>query len=326
MRSNAALVCVLIGILSIVSTAGDAQGSYPSKPIRFILPQPAGGAVDLLARAIGERLTEQMKQPVIVENMPGANGSLAASAVARSAPDGYTLFFAVDSNLVINPHLYRNLSYDTFRDFVPIGIVAKVHMFLVVNPTVAANNVGELIAYAQTNPGKLNYASIGFGTSSHMGMELLKMMTKSDITLVSYRGTAPAMTDVVAGVVDLMLTGPPSAIAMSQAGRVKVLAVTSLRRHPLMPSVPTLDEAGVPGYQIASWFGVLTPANTPSSIVDRLSREMNQAVHDPRFSERIRAQGMEMVGNTSKEMLAVMRSETEHWADIIRATDMKIPQ
>jgi tripartite-type tricarboxylate transporter receptor subunit TctC len=328
MRRSAATVyaSAFIGLLAILPAATYADEPYPSKPIRFSLPQPAGGAVDLLARSIGERLSEQLKQPVIVENMPGANGSLAAGAVARAAPDGHTLLFAVDSNLVINPHLYNNLAYDSFRDFVPISIVAKVHMTLVANPKVEANNISELIALAKANPGKLNYASIGFGTSSHMGMELLKMMTKVDITLVSYRGTSAAMTDVVAGVVDVMFTGPPSAIAMSAAGKLKLLAVSSLQRHVLMPNVPTLNEAGVPGYQIASWFGVLTPAKTPNSIVDRLSQEISKAVNDPRFSERMKAQGMEIVGSTSAEMLTIMEAETKQWAGVIKATGTKIPQ
>jgi tripartite-type tricarboxylate transporter receptor subunit TctC len=318
----AAVAAVLAGLPCAVQ----ALDAYPSKPIRFILPQPAGGAVDLLARTLGERLTEQMKQPVIVENMPGANGSLAASAVARSNPDGYTLFFAVDSNLVINPHLYKRLNYDPFRDFTPISIVAKLHMLLVANPKVEANTLGELIAHANAHPGKLNYASIGYGTSSHMGMELLKMMTKTDITLVPYRGTAPAMTDIVSGVVDVMFTGPPSGLALSQAGKVKVLAVSSPVRSPLMPDVPTLNEAGVPGFQIASWFGVLTPAQTPKDVVERLSREVSQAVHDSRFGDRMKAQGVEIVGNTSDEMLEVMKTETKHWAEVIRATGTKIPQ
>ena len=324
-RTGTIAALALTGLLA-VDAASRADETYPSKPIRFILPQPAGGAVDLLARSIGERLSESMGQPVIVENMPGANGSLAAGQVARAMPDGHTLFFAVDSNLVINPHLYKNLSYDSFRDFIPISVVAKVHMFLVANPKVEANSVRELIAFAKAHPGKLSYASIGFGTSSHMGMELFKNMTATDITLVSYRGTAPAMTDIVSGVVDVMFTGPPSAKAMSEAGKVKLLAVTSLERSSTMPSVPTLTEAGVPGFQIASWFGVLAPARTPRAVVDKLAREMNKAVKDPRFSERMTAQGMQIVGNSSDEMSAMMQAETRQWAELIKTTGTQIPQ
>src|ERR1700689_2144000 len=189
---------------------------YPSHPIKFILPQPAGGAVDLIARTLGERLSEQMSQPVIVENRPGANGGLAAGDVARSTPDGYTLFMAVDTNLVVNPTLYPDLSYEPFRDFTPISVLTKTALVLVANPKVTANNVRELIAYANANPGQLNYASIGLGTQAHLGMELFKLMTKTEITQVEYRGTAPAMRDLVAGRADIMITGPPSAKAMSE--------------------------------------------------------------------------------------------------------------
>jgi tripartite-type tricarboxylate transporter receptor subunit TctC len=305
-----------------VSLADD----YPSRPIRFILPQPAGGAVDLIARALGERLAEQMKQPVVVENMPGANGSLAAEQVARAEPDGYTLFFAVDSNLVINSYLYSNLNYDPFRDFAPISIVAKLNMVMVANPKVEANSVRELIAFAKAHPGKLNYASIGLGTSSHMGMEMFKLMTGTDITLVSYRGTAQAMTDVVAGVVEMMFTGPPSAMAMSEAGKLKLLAYTASERSPLMPQVPTMAEAGVPGFDLASWFGLLAPAKTPKPIVDRLSAEVSKAANDPRFSKRIVAQGLTVIGNSPEAMLQTMRSDTKKWGDLIKATGIKIQE
>jgi tripartite-type tricarboxylate transporter receptor subunit TctC len=299
---------------------------YPSRPIKLILPQPAGGAVDLIARALGERLTEQMRQPVIVENMPGANGSLAAGAVARAAPDGYALMLAVDSNLVINPSLYHNLSYDPFRDFIPIGVIAKLHMVLVANPKVEAKDVRELIAYAKAHPNKLNYASIGLGTAMHMGMELFKFVTQTEINQVSYRGTAPAMTDVVAGVVDVMFTGPPSAKSMSEGGRLRLLAVASPNRMPLMPEVPTMEEAGVPGFGMASWFGLLAPAKTPKEIVDRLSQEVTNAVHDPKFGERMQAQGLEIVGSSSETMLSMMQADSKKWAELIKATGIKIPQ
>src|SRR5713101_8121621 len=200
----AACVCLFLLSHAPLLSAAPADEPFASKPIRLILPQPAGGAVDLIARSLGERFSESMRVPVIVENQPGANGALAAGAVARSTPDGYTLFMAVDTNLVVNPSLYPNLAYDPFRDFIPISIIAKVYLVLVANPQVKADSVQELLAFARAHPGKLNYASIGLGTQAHLGMELLKMMTKTDITQVSYRGTAPAMTDVAAGVVDVM--------------------------------------------------------------------------------------------------------------------------
>ncbi|HUJ45797.1 MAG TPA: tripartite tricarboxylate transporter substrate binding protein [Rhizomicrobium sp.] len=319
-------VVLILAFAAVAAVGARAVDDYPSKPVRFILPQPAGGAVDLIARAVAERLSEQMNQPVIVENMPGANGSLAAEQVARSLPDGYTLLFAVDSNLVINPHLYKNLNYDPLADFTPISIVARLNMVLVANPKVEANSVRELIAFAKAHPGKLNYASIGLGTSSHLGMEMFKRMTATDITMVSYRGTAPAMTDVVGGVVDVMFTGPPSARVMSEGGKLKLLAFTAQQRSPLMPSVPTMIEAGVPGFDLASWFGVLAPAKTPSPITARLSSEVTKAAHDPRFASRLTAQGLDIVGSSPDAMLKTMQADTKKWGDLIDTAGIKIDQ
>jgi tripartite-type tricarboxylate transporter receptor subunit TctC len=309
--------------IAAASETASAQ-AYPSHPIKLILPQPPGGAIDLIARTLGERLSEQMGQPVIVENKPGANGGSAAADVVRSPPDGYTLFVAVDSNLVVNPTLYRDLAYDPFRDFAPISVLTKTALVLVANPAVPAGNVRELIAYAKANPGKLNYASIGLGTQAHLGMELFKLMTGTDINQVEYRGTAPAMTDVVAGHVDIMITGPPSAKGMSEGGKLKLLAVTGRRRIALLPEVPTIDESGVPGYDVTGWFGILAPAKTPTSVLARLTEEVRQAVADARFRDRMTAQGLEVVGSTPEDMLALMQADTKKWADVIRATGAKI--
>ena len=219
-RATAIHALALVALVAIAApNASQADDTYPVKPIKFVLPQPAGGAVDLISRTLADRLAEQMKQPVIVENMPGANGGLAGAAVARAAPDGYTLFMAVDTNVVVNPNLYPNLAYEPFRDFTPISVISKVALVLVSSSKVEANNVRELIATAKAHPGKLNYASIGLGTQAHLGMELLKIMTKTDINQVSYRGTAQAMTDIASGSVDVMFTGPPSAKSVSDAGR-----------------------------------------------------------------------------------------------------------
>lgn len=322
-----AVVCFSVAAsLTAFGTSARADEPYPSKPIRLILPQPAGGAVDLIARSLADRLSESTRQPVIVENQPGANGGLAAGQVMRSTPDGYTLFMAVDTNLVVNPSLYPNLSYDPFRDFIPISIIAKVYLVLVASSKIEANSVRELLAFARANPGKLNYASIGLGTQAHLGMELFKMMTKTDITQVSYRGTAPAMTDIAAGVVDVMFTGPPSAMALATGGKVKMLAVASPERSSLMPQLPTVQEAGVPGYELGGWFGLLAPAKTPQSVVDRLTDEVRKAVADPKLEERLTEQGLDVFGSSSEEMLAVMRADTKKWGEVIAATGAKIPQ
>ncbi|MCX7312848.1 MAG: tripartite tricarboxylate transporter substrate binding protein [Alphaproteobacteria bacterium] len=318
-------------VLAVVACAalaapGSAQDRYPSRPVKLVLPQPAGGAVDLIARALADRLSQQMGQPFVVENMPGANGSLAGGNVARSPSDGYTLMMAVDSNLVINPSLYHTLTYDPFKDFVPIGIVARLNMVLVANPSVSANSVKELIAYAKANPNKLNYAEIGIGSAMHMGMEQFKFMTKTEINRVSYRGTAPAITDVVAGTVDLMFSGPPSAKSMSEGGKLKVLAVASPERIALLPDVPTVAEAGVPGYTMASWFGVVAPAKTPTPIVERLSAEIKTAVNNQVFKDRMKSVGLEIDGGSPAAMLETMRSDTQRWAELIKATGITIPQ
>jgi tripartite-type tricarboxylate transporter receptor subunit TctC len=327
-RIVSAIACIALVCLSVVAVAVTAARAddYPSKPIRFILPQPAGGAVDLIARTLGDRLSEQMRQPVIVENQPGANGGLAGGQVTRSTPDGYTLFMAVDTNLVVNPSLYPNLAYDPVRDFIPISIIAKVYLVLVASSKLEANSVQELIALAKASPGKLNYASIGLGTQAHLGMELFKLMTKTDIAQVSYRGTAPAMTDIAGGVVDVMFTGPPSAMALAAGGKVKMLAVASPQRSQLIPQVPTVQEAGVPGYELAGWFGLLAPAKTPPSVVDRLASEVKKAVVDPKLKDRLTEQGLDVFGSSSEEMRAIMQSDTKKWSEVIAATGAKIPQ
>jgi tripartite-type tricarboxylate transporter receptor subunit TctC len=319
-------IVLAVAACAVMAAPGSAEDRYPSRPVKLILPQPAGGAVDLIARALADRLAQQMGQPFIVENMPGANGSLAGGNVARSPSDGYTLMLAVDSNLVINPSLYHTLTYDPFKDFVPIGIVARLNMVLVANPKVSANNVKELIAYAKAYPNKLNYAEIGVGSAMHMGMEQFKFMTKTEINRVSYRGTAPAISDVVAGTVDLMFTGPPSAKSMSEGGKLKVLAVASPDRIVLLPNVPTVAEAGVPGYTMASWFGLLAPAKTSTTIVERLSAETKTAVNNQVFKDRMKSVGLEIDGGTPEAMLETMQSDTQRWAELIKATGITIPQ
>ena len=319
-------IVLAVAACAAMAAPGSAEDRYPSRPVKLILPQPAGGAVDLIARALADRLAQQMGQPFIVENMPGANGSLAGGNVARSPSDGYTLMLAVDSNLVINPSLYHTLTYDPFKDFAPISIIARLNMVLVANPKISANSVTELIAYAKAYPNKLNYADLGIGSAMHMGMEQFKFMTKTEINRVSYRGTAPAITDVVAGNVELMLTGPPSAKSMSEGGKLKVLAVASPERMALLPDVPTVAEAGVPGYSMASWFGLLVPAKTSKSIVERLSAEAKTAVNSRIFKDRMKSVGLEIDGGTPAAMLETMRSDTRRWAELIKATGIAIPQ
>ena len=303
-----------------------AQDSYPSRPIQLVVTTAAGGALDLVARAVAERLSASMRQPVVIENQPAGNGGVAAGQVAKATPDGYTLMMVVDSTLTINPSLYRNLSYDPFRDFAPVSVVTRLPLVLVTNMTTKANDVGELIALAKANPGKLNYASTGLGTQLHIGMELFKLVTRTDIVHVPYRATTAAMADLMGGRIDLVLIGLSSAKAQVEGGKLRVLAIASPQRSPLLPNVPTMEEAGVPGYEVRSWFGMLAPGRTPQGIIERLSREIKKAAVDPRFIATLAPQGMEIIAGSPDEMLATMRADSKKWSEVIAATGTTINQ
>ncbi len=306
------------------STRGDAQDRYPSKPIHFILAQPAGGAVDLISRALAARLTESLHQSVVVENMPGGNGGLAGGTVARAAPDGYTLFMAVDNNLTINPHIYPKLPYRPLVDFAPISIVTSAPLVLTARLSLEAQTIPELITLAKANPGKLNFASTGIGGTPHLGMEQFKTATNTQMTHVPYRGTPQAMTDLIAGVVDLFLIGQSSAKA--QTGHMKMLAITSAKRSPLMPDLPTMREGGVTDYELIGWFGLLAPVNTPSSVIETLSRAVKNVAIDPQFIAAMVPQGMTIIANAPAEMAEVMKVDTEKWGKVVAATGVKLDQ
>ena len=303
-----------------------AQDAFPSKTIRLVLPQPAGGAVDLIARTLGDKLSESLKTPVVVDNQPGANGSLAAGHVARSAPDGHTLFFAIDTNLVVNPHLYPSLGYDPVQDFAPIGVVAKLDTVLVVHPDVPAESVQELVAYARANPTKLNYASVGLGSLMHLGMELFMLRTGAKLTHVPYRGTAPATTDLISGVVQAMFTGPQAAQPLIEAGKLRGLAVAGPKRSELMPQLPTTSEAGVDKLFVSGWFGLMAPARTPAPVLVRLTDETRKATSDAGVKARLAAQGIEVQSGTAEEMAALMRSDSAMWRDLIKQAGISIPR
>jgi tripartite-type tricarboxylate transporter receptor subunit TctC len=303
-----------------------AQEAYPSKPIRLVVTTAAGGAGDLVARAVADRLSQSFGQAAIIENQPAGNGAVAAGQVARAAPDGYTLMSVVDSTLTINPHLYRNLAYDALRDFTPVSIVSTLPLVLAINSAVKANDVAALIALAKANPGKLNYASTGVGTVLHVGMELFKLVTKTDIVHVPYRATTTAVADVMGGRIDMILIGQSSVKPLMETGKLRILAIASARRSELMPEIPTLEEAGVPGYEVRSWFGMLAPARTPEGIVNRLSDEVKKAAAEPRFIATLAPLGMQIVASSPGEMRAAMETDSKKWADVIAATGITINQ
>jgi len=328
MKTNLKYVVLLsvFGIRLLSAGTAHAQDSYPSKPIQLVVTTAAGGALDLVARTVADRLSASMHQPIIIDNQPAGNGSVAAGQFAKAMPDGHTLMMVVDSTVTINPHLYRNLNYDPLRDFAPVSVVTRLPLVLVGNPAVQAHNLQELIALAKANPGKLNYASTGVGTQLHIGMEMFKLMTKTDIVHVPYRATTSAMADLMGGRVDLVLIGLSSAKAQVESGKLRAYAIAASQRSLLMPEVPSADEAGLPGYEVRSWFGMFAPAKTPPGVIERLSREIKKASTDSKFVEALTPQGMQIIASSPQEMAQAMREDSKKWADVIRETGTTINQ
>ena len=310
-------------LLALVATAASAQ-TYPTKPIRLVVPFPPGGATDILARDVAQKLTEAWGQQVIVDNRPGAGGNIGSELVAKSAPDGYTLEMGTVGTHAINASLYAKMPYDHVKDFVPVILVAGVPNVLVVNPAVPANSVAELIAYAKANPGKLNFASSGNGTSIHLSGELFKFMAGVQMTHVPYKGSAPALQDLIGGQVQLMFDNLPPSLPQIKAGKLRALAVTSLTRAPALPDVPTMAEAGLPGYEASSWFGVLAPAGTPLAIVTKLNAEIAKWLATPEAKEKLSKQGANAAGGTPEDFAKHIAAETAKWAKVVKDSGAKI--
>ena len=307
----------------VAANEARAQQAYPTKPIQFVVTTAAGGANDMVARTVANRLSELLQQPIVIENQPTANGSVAANNVARAAADGHTLMVVVDSTMTINPHLYGNIPYNVFQDFTPISLIVRAPVFLIANSEVKANTVQELISLAKASPGKLNYASSGVGTQLHVGMELFKIMTNTDIVHVPYRSTTSAIADMLGGRIELTLTSISSAKAGIDAGKLKALAVAS-ERSPLMPGLPSIAESGVPGYNVSSWFGMFGPANLPPAVMDRLSSAIKTMSVDPRFVAAMEPQGMSIVAGSPAELHEAMRADSERWSGVIKRAGITI--
>ena len=328
MRTNLKCCAVLsvLGIGLFSAPSAHAQDNYPWKPIQLVVTTAAGGALDLVARTVADGLSAAMHQPIIIDNQPAGNGSVAAGQFAKAMADGHTLMMVVDSTVTINPHLYRHLNYDPFRDFAPVSIVTRLPLMLVGNPGVPARDLQELIAYAKTNPGKLNYASTGVGTQLHIGMEMFKLLTNTDIVHVPYRATTSAMADLLGGRIDLALLGLSSVKAQVESGKLRAYAIAAPQRASLMPDIVTADEAGLPGFEVRSWFGMLAPAKAPQSVIDRLAREIKKASIDPKFVAALAPQGMQIVASSPEEMAQAMREDSKKWGDVIRQTGTTINQ
>ncbi len=308
---------------TLSAPSASAAETFPSKPLRLVVPFTPGGTTDILARLVAQKAGEVLGQSIVVDNRPGAGGNIGAEAVARSAPDGYTLLMGTLGTQVTNQFIYARMPYDSAKDFTPVTLVANSPNVLLINSTLKAQTIGELIALAKREPGKINYASTSTGGSPHLSGELLNMMAGTSMQHVPYKGAAPAMTDLLAGQVNLMFDNLPSALAQIQAGKVKALAVTGVRRASVLPSVPTVRESGLPGYEVNSWFGLLVPAGTPPERVRQLQQAVDKVLAMPEVRQRIEQLGAEPGGEGSAAFAKEIGSDTEKWSRVIRTAGIK---
>ena len=324
MRLTLRFAALLLAALGAGTAFAQGAASYPGKPIRIVVPFPAGGTTDILARAVGNDMHKAWGQAVVVENRPGAGGNLGSDVVAKAAPDGYTLLVGAVSPQAINVSLYPKMPYDVMRDFAHITLIAAVPNLLEVHPSVPVKTVKELIDLAKSKPGKLSYASSGNGTSIHLSAELFKTMAGVDMLHIPYKGSAPAVTDLLAGQVQLMFDNLPSSIAQVKAGKLRPIAVTTLKRSPALPDVPTIAESGLPGYDASSWFGMHAPAGTPKDIIGKIHAVVTKSLHTPEMMERLSTQGAQPVGNTPEEFTEFLRVEIAKWAKVVKASGARI--
>jgi tripartite-type tricarboxylate transporter receptor subunit TctC len=311
-------------LLACVSAVAQAQGTYPDQPIKWIVPYPAGGGTDTLARTLADAMRAGLGQSLVVDNRPGAATNIGADAVAKSKPDGYTIMSADNAMMAFNEHLFKKLPYNPEKDFTYIGAIGRFPLALVVHPTFPANNFKEFMAYVKANPGKVNYASVGPGSPHHLAMEMFKYRTKSDIVHVPYKGAAPAMQDVVGGQVPVMFMDLASGLAFIQSNKVRVLAIGTPKRSPVLPDVPTLAELGVTDSDVFAFQGIVGPAGIPPAVVTRLNQELNNALSNPAVVKKFTDFGMETLASTPDQFKAMARDESKRWGPIIKATNITL--
>ena len=297
---------------------------YPAKPIRLIVPYPPGGPTDLVGRSIGQKLAEAWGQQVVVENRAGAASAVGTEVAARSAADGYTLLLGTSAGFCINPALGGKLPYDAERDFAPVSLLVINPQILVVHPSLPAHSVKALIALAKSRPGQLNYASVGNASPQHLGMEMLKSMTGIDMVHVPYKGTAPAITDILAGNVSLMFNSMPSVLPQARAGKLRGIAVGSAKRSPAAPDIPTVAEAGVPGFDYVTWYGLFAPSGTSRDILTRLNAQVVKILSDPELSTRFASQGAEPASTSPEQLAQYRRAEFERWRKLIAQLKLRV--
>ena len=322
-RRQSLLRAITTAILVLVTGSAFAQASaYPDKPIRFVVPYPPGGGTDVIARIVQDRLRAALGQQIVIDNRGGAGGSIGTEVVARSAPDGYTVLFTLSSH-TINPAIFSKLTFDTARDFEPIGIVCSLPQILVANPQFPANTVQQLIAMAKEKPGSLSFASVGNGSPGHLAGEMMKIRTGTQLTHIPYRGGGPAVTDVVSGQVPLLWVSIPAAAQFVKQKQLKALAVSTVKRSAAFPDVPTMQEVGIADFEVDSWYAMFVPAKTPRAIVDRLNAALNTVLKEPEIREKLLAQGSEAVGGTPEQLGAVVNAELPKWAKLVKDAGIK---
>jgi tripartite-type tricarboxylate transporter receptor subunit TctC len=323
MKTRWALAAAALAALCALPAAAQ-DAAYPNRPVRLVVPFPAGGTTDIIARAVAQRFGEVFGQSFVVDNRPGAGGNLGAGLVARAAPDGYTLVMGTVGTHAINPSLYAQMPYDHVKDFAPVLLVAGVPNVLEVNPELPVHTVGELVAYAKANPGKLNFASSGSGTSIHLSGELFKTMTGVSMQHVPYKGSAPALQDLMGGQVQLMFDNLPSSLPFIKSGKLRAIAVTTTSRAAALPDVPTIAESGYPGFEASSWFGLLAPKGTPEAIIARLNAEGNRWLASPDAKEKLLAQGAIAAGGSPADFAKHIAVETAKWAKVVKESGAKV--
>ena len=321
-------VAVMFGVMTAISGVGIAQAqtpstNFPSKPVRLICPFPPGGAVDIASRAIAVELAKNLGQPVTVENKPGAGGNIGGQEAARAAPDGYTIFMTTSGIQAINPALYAKMPFDPNKDLASVAALVSLNNVLVLHPSIKANTVQEVIAMAKAKPGELNFASSGSGTSIHMSGEMFKYLAGLNMVHIPYKGSAPALVDLLAGQTMMMFDNIPSAIQHIKSGKLKALATTGAKRDPLLNDLPTMAETGVAGYESGVWFGLMVPAGTPKDIIAKLNAEAVKGTKAPDYVKRMNELGYNIIGSTPEVMAEMSRAEVQRWGPIVKASGAK---
>ncbi len=318
------LAAVLSSLAAAATVSTAAATDYPVKPVRLIVPFAAGGGNDAVARTIAQRLSVQLGQQVVVDNRAGAGGIVGAELAAKSAADGYTLFLGGVGSHAINPSVHRNLPYDPVKDFAPVSLIASAPLILVVHPSVAANSVAEFIALSRAQPDAINYASNGNGSSSHLAAVMFERMSGTRMTHVPYKGLSPALVDLLSGQVQAMFSSVVAILGHVRAGKLRALAVTGERRLPLIPDVPTIAEAGIPGYQAGSWYGILAPAGTPPQIIRKLNAEIVKAIREPEMQKAFALEGAEPIGSSAEQFAAHIRAELDRLGAVAREAKIEL--